>query len=97
MTDDPNTTDSVHHPDHYNQHPSGVECIDVVEHMGFNLGNAVKYVWRADHKNDPIEDLRKAAWYISREIARRTALGSQQAVLPVVDEPCEMRRPRGYA
>ena len=53
----------VDHPVHYNRHPSGVECIDVVEHMGFNLGNAVKYIWRADLKNDDAtEDLEKAAW-----------------------------------
>lgn len=39
--------------------------------MGFNLGNAVKYIWRADLKADAIEDLRKAAWYVEREIARR--------------------------
>jgi hypothetical protein len=62
----------VNHPPHYNAHPSGVECIDVVEHMGFNLGNAIKYLWRADHKGDAIEDLRKAAWYVQREIERRT-------------------------
>lgn len=58
-------------PKHYKQHPSGVECIDVVEHMGFNLGNAVKYVWRAGLKSEsPIEDLKKARWYLDREIAR---------------------------
>lgn len=65
------TTDAVNHPQHYNAHPSGIECIDVVEHMGFNLGNAVKYVWRADLKSDALEDLQKARWYIDREIARR--------------------------
>jgi len=63
--------EAVDHPPHYNAHPSGVECIDVVEHMGFNLGNAIKYVWRADLKGDAIEDLRKARWYLDREIARR--------------------------
>lgn len=63
--------DAVDHPDHYNRHPSGVECIDVVEHMGFNLGNAIKYIWRADLKADADEDLRKAAWYVQREIERR--------------------------
>ncbi len=62
-------------PRHYRSHPSGVECIQVTEHMGFNLGNAVKYVWRADLKNDAIEDLRKAVWYIEREILRRTETG----------------------
>lgn len=64
-------TDQVNHPSHYVSHPSGIECIQVTEHMGFNLGNAIKYVWRADLKNDAIEDLRKAAWYIDREIRKR--------------------------
>lgn len=63
-------SESVNHPKHYNQHPSGVECITVVEHMGFNLGNAIKYIWRADLKGDAFEDLRKALWYIAREIER---------------------------
>jgi len=63
--------DVVNHPKHYTSHPSGIECIQVTEHMGFNLGNAIKYVWRADLKADAIEDLRKAAWYINREILKR--------------------------
>jgi hypothetical protein len=63
--------DMVNHPPHYNAHPSGVECIQITEHMGFCLGNAVKYIWRADMKGG-IEDLQKAAWYIDREIKRRT-------------------------
>jgi hypothetical protein len=61
--------DNVNHPKHYNSHPAGIECIDVVEHLPFNVGNAIKYLWRADHKNG-LEDLRKAAWYVQREIAR---------------------------
>lgn len=64
-------TEAVDHPKHYTGHPSGIECIQITEHMGFNLGNAIKYVWRADLKNDAIEDLKKAAWYINREIQRR--------------------------
>lgn len=64
--------DLINHPPHYTSHPSGVECIQVVEHMGFNLGNALKYIWRADLKGDAIEDLKKAAWYVQREIERRT-------------------------
>ena len=64
-------TDAVNHPPHYTAHPSGVECIDVVEHMGFNVGNAIKYLWRADHKGAPLEDLKKSLWYIQREIAKR--------------------------
>ncbi|MFZ5792343.1 MAG: DUF3310 domain-containing protein [Pseudomonadota bacterium] len=62
---------AVNHPPHYNQHPSGVECITVTEHMNFNLGNAVKYVWRVGLKSDdPLTDLEKARWYIDREILR---------------------------
>lgn len=63
--------DPVNHPKHYTGHPSGIECIQITEHMGFCLGNAVKYIWRADLKNDAIEDLKKAAWYLDREIKRR--------------------------
>jgi hypothetical protein len=62
--------DRVNHPPHYNGHPSGVECIQVVEWMTFNLGNAVKYIWRADLKGNQIEDLKKARWYLDREIER---------------------------
>lgn len=69
--DESNEIDLVNNPPHYTSHPSGVECIDVVEHFNFNLGNAVKYVWRADLKEDAIQDLEKAIWYIRREIVRR--------------------------
>ncbi len=64
--------DMVNHPPHYTSHPSGVECIQITEHMGFNLGNALKYIWRADLKGNAVEDLEKAAFYIAREIARRS-------------------------
>ena len=62
--------DQVNHPKHYVSHPSGVECIEITEHMNFNLGNAVKYIWRASLKGKEIEDLRKAKWYVEREIQR---------------------------
>jgi len=65
------TKNVVDHPDHYNAWP--VECIDVVELFNFNMGNAIKYIWRADYKGDPLTDLEKAAWYINREIKRRTS------------------------
>jgi len=68
------TSDPVNHPQHYLTHRSGVECITITEHMSFCLGNAVKYIWRADSKGDAINDLCKAAWYIEREIVRRKAL-----------------------
>lgn len=70
-------SDSVDHPSHYTSHPSGIECITVTEHMTFNVGSAVKYLWRAGLKGAEteleakhIEDLKKAEWYIRREIQR---------------------------
>ena len=63
--------DPINHPAHYTSHPSGIECIDVVEHMLCNMANAIKYIWRADLKCDAIEDLEKAVWYLNREINRR--------------------------
>jgi hypothetical protein len=65
-------SEAVNHPKHYNAHPSGVECIQVVEHMTFNVGNAIKYLWRAGLKGSAplLEDLKKARWYLDREIQR---------------------------
>jgi hypothetical protein len=64
--------DSVNHPDHYNLHPSGIECIEIVRHMNFNLGNAMKYIWRCGLKDNitDLEDLKKARWYLDDEIRR---------------------------
>lgn len=62
--------EKVDHPKHYNLNPSGVECIDVVEHYNFNIGNAMKYLWRAGLKGSQMEDLEKARWYVEREIQR---------------------------
>lgn len=62
-------SNTVDHPSHY-QHPSGVEAIDICEHLGFNLGNAYKYLARAGKKGDRAEDLRKAAWYLRRQADR---------------------------
>ena len=63
-------SDTVNHPKHYTSHPSGVECIEITEHLNFCIGNAIKYLWRAGLKGEQVEDLRKARWYIDREIAR---------------------------
>jgi hypothetical protein len=63
-------SDKINHPEHYNYHPKGIECIDVVEDFSFNLGNAIKYIWRCMFTEKTIEDLRKAIWYIEREIQR---------------------------
>jgi polyferredoxin len=73
-------SDPVAHPAHYTSgpiHPACgkvIECIDVVKHLNFSMGNAIKYIWRADLKNAPIEDLRKARQYLDFEIERREAL-----------------------
>lgn len=71
--------DPVNKPFHYNAHPSGIECIEVVRHMCFNIGNAIKYLWRAGLKGDAIEDLKKARWYIDDEIVKREKEQSNKA------------------
>lgn len=72
------SVDMVNHPPHYNQHPKGIECIDVIEDNPFlNLGNAMRYLWRVSWggKWDSDEDLKKAIWFIQREIQRRAKRG----------------------
>lgn len=71
MSTPPN--DMVNHPPHYTSHPSGIECIQITEHYNFCIGSAIKYLWRAGLKGDAVEDLKKAVWYINREIANREA------------------------
>jgi hypothetical protein len=68
----PDENEAVDHPKHYNSHPSGIECIDVVRHLNFNVGNAMKYLWRCGIKDGDteVQDLMKAAWYIQNEIER---------------------------
>jgi len=67
-------------PNHYKNGASRcecgktIECIHITESMNFCLGNAIKYIWRADYKNNAIEDLKKARWYIDREISKREKL-----------------------
>ncbi len=73
MSNADNTVDMVNNPPHYTSHKSGIECIEITEHMGFNLGNAIKYIWRADEKGTSIQDLNKARWYIEREISKRAS------------------------
>ncbi len=71
--DESYSPDLINHPPHYTSHPSGVECIEITEHMNFCIGNAMKYLWRSGNKgsaDDEIQDLKKAIWYIEREIER---------------------------
>lgn len=62
----------VNHPSHY-QSKSGIEAIDVIEafDLGFNLGNVVKYILRCGKKDSDIQELKKAKWYLEREISNR--------------------------
>lgn len=73
-----NKNDQVNHPKYYTSDPSGIECIDITRHRNFNIGNAIKYLWRAGLKEDKdrklidkqVEDLNKAVWYLVDEIHR---------------------------
>jgi hypothetical protein len=70
--------DKINHPSHYNSGNARcscgrrIECIDITRHLNFNIGNAIKYLWRAEHKGARLEDLKKAAWYINDEIQKIT-------------------------
>jgi hypothetical protein len=73
-----NQRNAIENPPHYNNIDAEcgdckrkIECIDVTRHMSFNLGNAMKYIWRCDHKGNAIEDLKKAIWYLEDEIKMR--------------------------
>jgi hypothetical protein len=70
---DENPVHPIDRPAHYCV--NGYECIDIIEALGLNyrLGNALKYIWRANLKGNRLQDLKKAAWYIDREIARMEA------------------------
>lgn len=81
-------TDNVNHPSHYNSHPSGIECIEIARHHNFNIGNTIKYLWRAGLKSEEgmedtdkqVEDLNKAIWYIQDEIKRITEFTNKTKV-----------------
>ncbi len=74
-------SDPVNHPAHYTTGPKHdacgetIECINITETMDFCLGNTIKYIWRAGHKHDELEDLKKAAWYLNRAIQNREGIG----------------------
>ena len=69
--------DPINHPKHYTSSKAKcpkcetpIECITVTTHMNFNVGNAIKYAWRHEHKGNPKEDLMKAIWYLNQELKR---------------------------
>ena len=74
---------AVEHPPHYNWHPNGIECMDVVEGFDFLSGNVIKYVWRAGRKPDgnATEDLRKAREYLDRQIDRIERMGRSTGLI----------------
>lgn len=80
---------NVDHPNHYNQ-LKGVECIEIIEqlNLGFNLGNTVKYIWRCEEKGKKLEDLKKAAWYLQREILKLEPIKIDDDVAEETDPPC---------
>lgn len=79
--------DSVNHPQHYLSHPSGIECIEITRHHNFDIGNAIKYLWRAGLKKEEgmtqidkeIEDLNKAVWYINDRLIYLEALRAKES------------------
>ena len=76
--------EQVNHPQHYNSHPNGIECIDIIRHYTCDIANAIKYLWRAglkpemgkDDADKEIEDLKKALWYIEDYKANCTSTPS---------------------
>jgi len=72
------TRNTVNHPSHYNQHPSGVECIDIIQWFPYNVGAVIKHLWRADLKGDRLEDLQKALTYLEKEIEREAIKHNHQ-------------------
>lgn len=75
--------ETVNHPKHYTSHPSGVECIQITEHMDFVIGNIVKYAWRAGLKEDRLEDLKKCLWYAQRAVDREQAAQNPESETPL--------------
>jgi hypothetical protein len=88
-------SDAVSHPTHYTSHSSGVECIEVVESLPFNVGNAIKYLWRAGLKGPAAEDMRKALWYLRRECARLRAIGAYGSARPKAARVAALRAVAG--
>jgi hypothetical protein len=78
--------DPINHPHHYTSHPSGVEVIQITEHENFCRGNAIKYILRAGKKENEIEDLSKAIWYLKREVSRLKHLGRLKKPFPIEDD-----------
>lgn len=81
-------SDPVNHPNHYNWHPTGVECIDIIRPFTYNRGTAIAYIWRAGRKPncDEIEDLKKAVFHLQDEIKSLEKAREKQPVKVVGNE-----------
>lgn len=80
------TTDMINHPSHYaNSHP-GMECITLADRCGFTIGNTIKYLWRYKTKHDPVEDIRKAAWYLNHAIDTNTPFTPDQTARRMLEQ-----------
>jgi hypothetical protein len=66
-----NESDHINHPKWYNNHPSGIETIDVAEQLNFVGGSVIKYLMRAGLKEDTLKDYKKALWYVERRLTPR--------------------------
>lgn len=76
-------TDNIDHPAHYTGRDIGYECIDIAQHQNFCTGNAIKYLWRYPYKGKPLEDLKKARWYVHRAMKK-------QETINLEDRHCEI-------
>lgn len=74
--------EQVNHPKHYNDHPSGIECVDLAEQFNFNMGNAIKYFWRSGKKGPADIDVQKGLWYLKREQHRLLTTSHTSTVWP---------------
>ena len=70
VEDYPPVPDPVNHPEHYKSHPSGIEAIQITEHENFCIGSVFKYLLRRKYKGKELQDLKKARWFLDREIER---------------------------
>jgi uncharacterized protein (DUF983 family) len=97
-------SDNINHPAHYTGvlvRGSEVECIEVIEalHLNYHVGNAFKYLWRHERKGASLEDLRKAIWYLSREIELRTsaaAILKPEPAAPAAPQPAKVAKAKSH-
>jgi hypothetical protein len=83
----PKSYETVNHPKHYNSHPSGIECIEIIRHFSFNIGAAIKHLWRLGTKPgaSALEDIEKAIWYLQDEANRIRKENEAQSIAKELD------------